>query len=110
MCSGSLLIGRMRPTRWTRKPRATYYGKGGWSVRWHGISYTHPVTGDGYSAGFNVRTVLRLRRKQEAKREAERNERRRWDAMLGITPEMSSTERMAREQEYMQTVLGMRRL
>lgn len=55
----------MRPTRWTRSPRVTYYGKGGWRVGREGFAYIHPVTGDCVSAGWGLRTVLRLRRRQE---------------------------------------------
>lgn len=58
----------MRPTRWTRKHRMTYYGKGGWSVGRWGFSYTNPVTGDGVFAGWRLRTVLRMRRYQEQRR------------------------------------------
>lgn len=62
----------MRPTRWTRQRRATRYGKGGWRVYRFGLLYIHPVTGDGATAGWNVRRILRERREQERKRRVRR--------------------------------------
>lgn len=57
---------RMRPTRWTRqKPRVTKPGRGGWSLSRYGFSYTNPVTGNGVSAGWNLRRALKMRRLQE---------------------------------------------
>jgi len=57
----------VRPTRWTRQRRVTYWGKGGWHICWDGVGYTHPVTGDGVFTDWrNVRDLLRLRREGEA--------------------------------------------
>jgi hypothetical protein len=61
----------MRRTRWTRKHRVTYYGKGGWHFDDHGVSYTNPVTGNAVGVVGGVGPVVgvfkcwRMRRKQE---------------------------------------------
>lgn len=55
----------MRPTRLTRQRRLTKPGKGGWAITRHGFVYTHPVTGNGVSAGWRLWRTLSLRREQE---------------------------------------------
>lgn len=65
----------MRPTRWTRGKRLTKPGKGGWHLGRYGPTYTHPVSGDGYSAGWNLRRLLALRRDQERRRGRQADER-----------------------------------
>ena len=65
----------MRATRWTRKRRATYRGKGGWYVDRYGLMYCNPVTGDAVSAGWNLRRLLRMRADQEARKGRERAQR-----------------------------------
>lgn len=56
----------MRPTRFTRKPRRTKWGRGGWGISpFVGmLHYTHPITGDGYSSD-NLHTLLRMRKTNE---------------------------------------------
>lgn len=71
----------MRPTRWTRKRRGTYFGKGGWHVGRYGVMYIHPVTGNGVGAGWNVAKTWRMRREQEERIRVEAEVRRHNEAL-----------------------------
>lgn len=63
----------MRRTRWTKKPRVTYHGSGGWNLGWTSAYYTDPVTGCGVCVTGRplpsaLLRVLMVRRRAERRR------------------------------------------